>query len=155
MLVSRQFRALARIAALFSGSWAAVGAVIGALGAPSLTGETALVGATSFALMYGTAGGIAGVATALLVARAEVGRQVSDIPTWRLAAWGVIGGVVPVALFGVLGLVAGASLSAVLPLLGVGVIGGGISGTIAGSASAAAKRAQLTAGNESPRFPAT
>jgi hypothetical protein len=143
MAFSRQFRALLTIAGFFAGTWAVAGAAIGAVVGSDATGETALAAAVRFALMYATAGGIAGVTTAWLTARAETGRDLSDIPTWRLAGWGVLGGMAPAAMFGLLGLVAGAPASAVLPLLGLGVVGGGVSGLVAGSASAAAKRVRL------------
>ncbi len=155
MAFSRQFRALLRIAGFFAGTWAAVGAAIGALVGSAATGETVLAAAIRFALMYATAGGIAGTTTAWLAARAETGRQLLDIPTWRLAAWGVLGGVAPAAIFGFLGLIAGAPVSGVLPLLGLGVIGGGVSGLIAGSASAAAKRVRPSEPDPTPRLPAT
>lgn len=153
MALSRQFKALLKIAGFFAGVWAVVGAIIGALvGAPA-TGEAALAAAIRFALMYATAGGIAGTTTAWLAARAETGRQIGEIPTWRLAAWGVLGGVAPAAIFGFLGLVAGAPVSGVLPLLGLGIIGGGVTGLIAGSATAAAKRVGSGDSDTAPRLP--
>ena len=155
MPFSRQFKALLRIAGFFAGTWAVVGAAIGALVGWAATGDSALVAALRVALMYAIAGGIAGTTTAWLAARAETGRQLRDIPTWRLAAWGVLGGVAPAAIFGFLGLIAGAPVSGVLPLLGLGILGGGVSGLIAGSASAAAKRLRPSAPDPAPRFPAT
>jgi len=152
---SKQFTALLRIAVFFAGAWAVVGAVIGALIGAAATGETALAAASRFALMYAMAGGIAGMTTAWLAARAERGRHLRDIPTWRLAGWGVLGGMAPAATFGVLALIAGAPVSGVLALLGLGVIGGGVSGLIAGSASAAAKRVRSSDSDTAPRLPAT
>ena len=155
MAFSKQFRALGRITAFFAGVWAAVGAVLGAVAGPSVTGESALAAAMGFALMYGTVGAIAGATTAVLTARAETGRQLGHIPTWRLATWGVVGGLAPAVLFAALGfVVGGAPVSELLPLLGLGVVSGGVGGLIAGSASAAAKRARLSESNE-PRLPAT
>ena len=148
MAFSKRFRALGRITGFFAGAWAVAGAVIGALAGPSVTGESALAAAIGFALMYGTVGAIAGATTALLVARAETGRQVDDIPTWRLAAWGVVGGMAPAVLFAALAfVVGGAPLSELQPLLGVGVFSGGVGGLISGAVSAAAKRARLSAGS--------
>jgi hypothetical protein len=155
MAFSTKFRALGRITAFFAGLWAAAGAVLGALAGPALTGESALAAAVGFALMYGTVGAIAGATTAFLIARAETGRQLGQIPTWRLAAWGIVGGMAPAMLFATLGfVVGGASVSELLPLLGLGVVSGGAGGLISGSASAAAKRARLSENNE-PRLPAT
>lgn len=156
MAFSKQFRALARITGFFAGVWAAVGAVLGALAGPSITGESILSGAVGFALMYGTVGAIAGATTALLTARAETGRPLSHIPTWRLAVWGVVGGLAPAVLFGALAFfIGGAPVSELLPLLGVGLVSGGVGGVISGSASAAAKRARLTESNTPPRVAAT
>jgi hypothetical protein len=155
MAFSKPFKALLRIAGFFAGTWAVVGAAIGALVGSTATGDTALAAAMRFALMYATAGGIAGTTTAWLAARAETGRQLHDIPTWRLAAWGVLGGAAPAAIFGFLALVAGAPVSGVLPLLGLGVVGGGVGGLIAGSASAAAKRVRPSDPDTVPRLPAT
>jgi hypothetical protein len=89
--------------------------------------------------MYGCVGAIAGLTTALLIARAEHGRDAGSIPTRRMTAWGTLGGVAPAALFGVLGLVAGAPPSAIWPLAGVAVIGGCIGGLITRSTSRAAQ----------------
>lgn len=154
LVFTRQFKALLRIAGFFAASWAVVGAAIGAFVGSDLTGETAVVSAIRFAVMYATAGGIAGTTTAWLAARAERGRQLRDIPTWRLAGWGLLGGVAPAAMFGFLALIAGAPVSGVLPLIGLGVVGGGVSGLIAGSASAAAKKVAPSDNDTAPRLPA-
>ena len=153
MAFSTKFRALARITGFFAAVWAAVGALLGAVAGPSITGESVLAAAMGFALMYGTVGAIAGATTAFLIARAETGRQLGEIPTWRLATWGAVGGVAPAALFAALGfVVGGAPVSELLPLLGLGVVSGGVGGLISGSAAAAAKRARLSQSNE-PRLP--
>ncbi len=153
--MSKQFRALGRITAFFALVWAAVGAVLGALAGPSVTGESAIAAAMGFAFMYGTVGAIAGATTAFLTARAESGRQLGQIPTWRLATWGVVGGLAPAVLFAALGfLVGGTPLRELVPLLGLGVVSGGVGGLISGSASAAAKTARLSESKE-PRLPAT
>ena len=155
MALSKQFRALGRITGFFAGVWAIVGAVLGAIAGPSVTGESAVAAAMGFALMYGTVGAMAGATTALLTARAETGRSLGQIPTWRLAAWGVVGGLAPAVLFAALGfVVGGAPVSELVPLLGLGVVSGGVGGLISGSAAAAAKRARLSA-SSGPRFPAT
>ena len=156
MAFSKQFLALARITAFFAGVWATVGAVLGALAGPSITGESALSSALGSALMYGTMGAIAGASTALLTARAETGRQVSHIPTWRLTIWGVVGGMAPAVLFGTLGFfIGGLPVRELLPLLGLGLVSGGVGGLISGSAVAAAKKARLTESNPPPRVSAT
>ena len=156
MTFSRQFRALVRITGFFAGVWATVGAVVGALTGPSITGESVFSAAIGFALMYGTVGAIAGAATALLTARAETGRQLGQIPTWRLAAWGVVGGMAPAVLFGTLAFfIGGASVGELLPRVGLGVVSGGVGGLVTGSASAAAKRARFPESDQAPRLPAT
>ncbi len=155
MPLSTQFRALLKITGFFAGVWAAIGALLGALIGPALTGDTAVSSAATFALLYGTTGAITGATTAFLTARAEAGRHLGAIPTWRLAAWGVLGGIAPPVLFAMLGLIAGAPMSAVLPLWGQAVVGGALGGLVAGSASAAAKRAHLGEPARTPRLPAT
>lgn len=152
MALSRQFKALLRIAGFFAGTWALVGAAIGAFVGSAGTGETALATVVRLSLMYATAGGIAGTSAAWLAARAETGRQLRDIPTWRLAAWGVLGGVTPAATFGFLAFIAGAPISGVLPLIRLGILGGGVSGLIAGTASAAAKRVPSADPEAAPRL---
>lgn len=155
MALSKQFRALGRITAFFALVWAAVGAVLGALAGPSVTGESVAAAAMGFAFMYGTVGAIAGATTGWITARAESGRQLGQIPTWRLATWGVVGGLAPAMLFAALGfVVGGAPLSELLPLLGLGVVSGGVGGLVSGSASVAAKRARLAKSN-GPHLPAT
>ena len=156
MIFSKQFRALGRITGLFAGVWAAVGAVLGALGGASLPGESLFSAVLGSALMYGTVGAIAGATTALLTSRVERGRQLGAIPTWRLTAWGVVGGMAPAVLFGALALVIGdAPIREVVPLLGLGLGSGAVGGMVSGSASAAAKRARLTGRDEPPRVAAS
>jgi hypothetical protein len=153
---SKQFRALGRITGFFASVWAAVGAVLGALAGPSITGDTALSAAVAFALMYGTVGAIAGASTALLTARAETGRPLSRIPTWRLAVWGVVGGMAPAMLFGTLAFfIGGASVRELVPLLGLGLMSGAAGGLLSGSASVAAKKARLPGSDEPPQLRAT
>jgi hypothetical protein len=153
--LSKQFRALGRITALFAFVWATVGAVLGAVAGASVTGESAAAAMMGFAFMYGTVGAIAGATTSLLTARAETGREVGQVPTWRLATWGVVGGLAPAVLFAALGfVVGGAPLSELVPLLGMGVVSGAFGGLISGAASAAAKRARLSE-TSTPRLGAT
>jgi hypothetical protein len=155
MAFSRQFQALLKIAGFFAGTWGLVGAVVGLFIGSSATGDPVAAAAARFALMYATAGGIAGTTAAWLVARAETGRRLRDIPTWRLALWGVLGGVAPAAIFATLGLVAGAPMGSVVALLGLGVVGGGVSGLVAGSASAIARRVRAPDAAPEPRLPAS
>jgi hypothetical protein len=137
MMMSRQFNALARISGLFGVAWAAVGGSIGLARGPSLIGDERAVAALSFAFMYGCVGAIAGLITALVISRAEHGRDAGSVPRWRMTGWGIVGGVAPAGLFGALGLLAGAPLSAIWPLAGTAVIGGCIGGLITRSTSGA------------------
>jgi hypothetical protein len=140
---SKQFRALGRITALFAGVWAAGGALLGVIAGPSMTGDPAFIAAAGFAVMYGMVGAIAGATTALLIARAEAGHQVGDIPKRRLTMWGVAGGIAPAALFAALGfVVGGASASQLLPLVGLGVLSGGLGGFVSGAAAASVSDGQ-------------
>ncbi len=93
--------------------------------------------------MYAMVGAISGIVMSLLIAHAERRRSVGELHAGRMAAWGVLGGLAPPALFGTLGLLAGAPLMAVLPLAGLGIVGGVIGGVASASAVTAAKRAAL------------
>ena len=136
MSFSKQFRALGRITVLFAGVWATAGAVLGAIAGPSMTEDATLIAAAKFAVMCGLIGAIAGPTTALLIARAEAGHHVAEIPKQRLTMWGIAGGIAPAALFAALGfLVGGASASQLLPLVGLGVLSGGLGGFVSGAAS--------------------
>src|SRR5262245_14245099 len=128
MTLSRQFKAVARISGLFAATWAAVGELIGIAKGPSLMGDGRVAGGLSFAFMYGCGGASAGAITSLVIARAEQGREAGSVPQWRMIVWGVVGGVAPAALLGTVGLVFGAPMSAVRPLLGVAVLGGCLGG---------------------------
>jgi len=145
-MLSRQFKALARISGLFGTAWAAVGGAIGFAVGPSQIGDGRGIAALSFAFMYGCVGAIAGLITAMVISRAERGREAGSVPMWRMTEWGVLGGVAPAALFGALGLLAGAPPSAVWPLAGIAVIGGGIGGLITHSTSSAARNERTVHG---------
>lgn len=141
MALSRQLAALGKTAGFFALAFGAVGVAAGLItGGPVWT----LAGG------YAALGGMSGTFTGLMVARSESGRQIEEVPTWRMAGWGIVGGAAPAGLFAVLGLAFGTSASALLPLLGLGGIGGLLGGAISASASAAAKRNQLEAGATSP-----
>ncbi|NOT08415.1 MAG: hypothetical protein HOP28_09440 [Gemmatimonadales bacterium] len=145
MIMSRQFRALAKVALWFSGVWAAVGAVIAVIttGAAPDGGLLSEIG--THLLMYGTLGAMSGLVTGLVLARGERGRRVEQVSTRRVVGWGVLGGVAPSILFGLLGLVFGAPATVYLPLIGLGVVSAGIGGAVAGSAAAVSKRGALEA----------
>jgi hypothetical protein len=140
MQLSRQFRALGRIAALFAVVWGVSGALLGITVGPSAIGETPIAAAVTFATAYAIGGGIAGIVTALLLSRLEADQDVAHIKPQRLVTWGVIGGVIPAALLATLGLIAGAPIARVWPLMSIGVVGGLIGGLVLGSASAFTKR---------------
>jgi hypothetical protein len=152
MIFSRQFRALGRIAAAFAGAWAVIGGLIAILTGSSDPNGNLLGWVTTHMFMYGTLGAISGLVTALLVA--EAGRQVERLTTRRVVLSGIVGGGAPVALFGTLGLVFGASASALLSLVALGVVSAGLGGAIAASAAAVAKRGEIAKPRTTPRLPA-
>jgi hypothetical protein len=153
MIFSRQFRALGRIAAAFAGAWAVIGGLLAILTGSSDPEGSLLGWVTTHMFMYGALGAISGFVTALLVA--EAGRRVERLTTRQVALWGVIGGLAPVALFGALGLVFGASASALLSLVALGVVSAGIGGAIAASSAAVAKRGESSTPPATPHLPAT
>ena len=153
--MTRQFKALARITALFSGAWAAIAGILAGLRYLTDRDGSLLAHVGTDMIMYGAVGAISGTVTALILARAEAGRQVEQLPTARVATWGMIGGAAPAALFGLLGLVFGAPADSYLPLMGVGIASGGIGAVVAAAGSVAAKRGSLRAADAKPRFPAT
>ena len=103
--------------------------------------------------MFGAVGGISGITTGLLIAKAESGRHINEVPTWRVTLWGFLGAFVPAALF----TLGPPVLGAAVPLLVLGLIGGGIGGALLGSAAtvAAAKGAELREPDEQPKLPTT
>jgi hypothetical protein len=138
MALSRQFKALGKITAFFAATWGAVGVATAAF-TTGLTSSSLL----AFGVAFASAGAISGMATALILARAESGRRVDDIPRWRAALWGVLGGGAPAAVFGTLALLVAGQPSAIVSVLGLGLLGGTIGGTISIAAHAAARRAKL------------
>ena len=155
MIFSRQFRALGRIAVAFAGAWAAIGGLIALLTGASDPDGGLLRWVLTHMFMYAALGAISGLVTALLVARAEAGRQIQQLVTSRFVLWGVLGGLAPVALFGVLGAVFGASAEALVPLAALGVVSAGLGGAVAASSAAVAKRGEIAAPPSPPNFPAT
>jgi hypothetical protein len=148
MAFSRQFKALGRIASFFAAAFGAVGVVAGVI-----TGGFVPSTLMTFAVAYGALGGMSGALTGLLMARSESGRRIEDVETSRIALWGVVGGTAPAALFALLGFIFGGSATALIPLIGLGVVGGALGGAISGSASAAAKRGALKAGESHTQLP--
>jgi hypothetical protein len=153
MSLSPQFRALGRIAGFFASAWAAIGVIVGLARAVTSGGGELLTTIAIFGVEFGLAGGISGIVTSLLVARLEAGHDADALSTWRLAAWGVLGGLAPAALFGALGAAFGAGTGALVPLLGLGIFGGATGGVIAGGAGAVAHRAELPPGPRRPELP--
>jgi hypothetical protein len=146
MAFSRQFKALAKIGGFFAAAWGAVGTIVS-----MVAGGPLLPSLMTFGVMFGAAGGISGIVTALLVARGEADRAVREVPTWRAALWGILGGVAPAA--GLAAIVAASSAPhAVVPLLVLGAVSGLVGGAITGGAVASAKRAERLEGAEQPRL---
>lgn len=150
MALSRQFKALARIGTLFAAAWGGIATLVSVV-----SGGPLLPSFLTFGVMFGAVGGISGLTTGLLIARAESGRKVEDVSIWRVALWGFLGGFAPAGLFGLLGLTFGASAGAIVPLLVLGGISGAVGSAISGSATAAARRGQLRGAEDQPRLPAT
>ncbi len=152
MAVTLQFRALAKLSTLAAIAWAVIGGLLGAFRGAAIIGESPLSAALRFGFMYAIVGAISGIVMSLLIARAERRRSVGELHAGRMAAWGILGGLAPPALFGALGLLAGAPLMAVLPLAGLGIVGGALGGVGAASAVTAAKRAALREPTSPPQL---
>ncbi len=153
MIFTRQFRALLRISSFFAATWAAVGGIIGAFSGPTVIGGSVLGAAATFAIPYGLIGGMAGALTVLLVARLEAGKDVVRVPIWRFTVSGIVGGMAPTTLLSALGLIFGAPVAAVLPLLGIGIVGGALGGAVCAAGSAAAKADNLSEREQQPQLP--
>ena len=149
MAFSRQFKALIRIGTLFAGAWGVLGTVLS-----MLTGGPFVSSLLTYGAMFGVVGGMSGIGTALLVAKGESGKEVGEVPVWRVTSWGFLGGFIPGALFSVFALAVGAS-DVVLPLLAVGVFSGGVGSALSGTAAVAAKRVGSGDAEEQPKLPAT
>ncbi len=147
MAFSRQFKALGRIAGFFAVAWGAMGTLLSVL-----DGRPFVPSLLTFGVMFGAVGGISGITTGLLIAKAESGRRISEVPTWRVTLWGFLGAFAPAALV----TLGPPVLGTAVPLLVLGLISGGIGGALLGStAAAAAKRVELREPDERPRFPTT
>ncbi len=136
MTLSRQFRALGKIGAFFAGAWGVVGTAVSALAGGGLVPSL-----LSYGIMFGAAGGISGIATALLFARGEAGRSIEEISSWRASLWGFLGGFVPAAILAAIVVAEGAA-DMLVPLLVLGTISGGVGGTVSGIAAMSAKRVE-------------
>jgi hypothetical protein len=155
MPFSQQFRALGRVAIVFAGAWAAIGGAVAAFTWVIDRDGSFFSRVAAYLVMYGSAGAISGIITALILARALAGRRVEQVATGRVAGWGMVGGLAPSAFFVLLGLAFGAPSSSYLPLLGLGAVSAGIGAAVAASVFAVAKRGTLATPLEKPHLPAT
>ena len=149
-MFTRQFKALGRIAAFFAGTWGAVGTLLSVLG-----GGPLLPSLLTYGLLFGAVGGVSGLATGLLLARGESGRRFEEVPVWRAALWGFLGGFMPAGLFAGLAIAFGTVAAAIMPLLVLGVVSGTGMAGLAAFVSDAAKKTQLGASDGGPSLPAT
>ncbi len=160
MAFSRQFRALLRLSALWAIPWVALGLVVAVgrwIADPDVRStagplQTWLVG---HGLAYGALGVISGLYLGLLLSRLERGRQWESVGALRLGLWSGFGGAAPAILFAALGLLFGAPLVLLLPLLGLGILGAAGSVVLATSARAAGTRRALAPAADQPRVSAT
>ena len=148
MAFSRQFKALARVSTLFGVAWASIGTLVS-----MFTGGPFLPSLLTFGVMFGVVGCVSGISTALLIARGESGRELGEVPIWRVTIWGFLGGFTPGALFALLALTVG-NTDVLGLLLVVSLFSGGIGSAISGSAAAAAKRVGPENGEDQPKLPA-
>ena len=158
MILSRQFRALLKLAALWTVPWLAIGIAVAvyrwvASGEFPPTDQSLSGWILTHAIGYGALGLISGLYLGLLLARAEQGRRLEQVSTGRVALWSAIGGAAPPVLFGALGMIFDAPAVVYLPLVGLGLAGAAISSTLAVSAFAAAKRRALSRSPDPPTFP--
>ncbi len=154
MALSRQFKALGRIGGLFAGAWGAIATFVGMFGGGTIHPSWFLLSLLTWGIMFGAVGGISGISTALLIARAESGRELGELPVWRVTSWGFLGGFIPGALFALLALTLGWT-DVLVPLLWVSLFSGGVGSAISGSAAAAAKRVGPGDREDQPKLPAT
>ena len=143
MAISRQLRALGKISGFFAAVFGVVGTVVGVFAAGLSPVTLGL-----YATMYGALGAMSGAVTALLVARSEAGRSLNEVSVGRMTLAGVLGGASPAALFALVGLGFGGLGAALVPLIGLGALGGVLGGALSGFAAAAAKRGELGVGDQ-------
>ena len=152
LALSRQFKVMGKIGGLFAGVWGAIGTFVGMFGGGAFHPSFFLPSFLTFGVMFGAVGGISGICTALLIARGESGRELSEVPTWRVTFWGFLGGFTPGALFALLALTLGATDVLGL-LLTVSLASGSVGSAISGSAAAAAKRVEPGDREDQPKLP--
>lgn len=144
---------------VFAGAWAIIGGILALLTSAANPDSGLLGWVVGHMFMYALLGGISGLVTALLVARAETGRQLQQLVPGRFVVWGVLGGLAPVVIFGLTGLVIGASTEALLALAALGGVNAVLGGAVAASAATVAKRGELVslppdqAASSIPRIP--
>jgi hypothetical protein len=160
MTFSRQFRALLKLAGLWSVPWTTLGVVVAIIrwvAIPDLHSTIPSLGSwiLNHALGYGALGAISGLYLGLLLARIEGGRRAVDIPLRRIALWSGLAGAVPPVLFAGLGLVFGAPTGVFLPLLGLGAFSAVISGGLATTTLAEVQRRALSKSENRPKLGAT
>lgn len=157
-MLSRQFKALCRVALVWALAWAVVGLGLGlwywsrSHPAPGQRLSFA-IGIFTDLLMMAVLGAISALCAALALARAEHGRGVDTIPVWRAAVWGGLAGLVPQLLIILLVPLFGlrlAQLPFIFSPMGIGII----SGVLAGGSVAIAKRRALGETPEPARLPA-
>ena len=158
MIFSRQFRALLKLAGLWTIPWLAIGVAVAvyrwvASGEFPPTDQSLAGWILTHVIGYGALGLISGLYLGLLLARGEQRRRLEQVSTGRIALWGALGGAAPPVLFGALGLIFGAPAVVYLPLVGLGLVSAAISSSVAVSALLAAKRRALTQPPETPTLP--
>lgn len=155
VIFSRQFRALLKLAGLWTIPWLAIGVAVAvyrwvAAGDFPPTDQSLAGWILTHLIGYGALGLIAGLYLGLLLARGEQRRRLEQVSTGRIALWGAVGGAAPPVLFGALGLIFGAPAVVYLPLVGLGLASAAISSSVAVSAFVAAKRRTLQEPPEAP-----
>ena len=160
MGLSRQFRALLRLAALWAIPWTAIGAALAVFrwvtsGDLPPTDQSLAAWIGLHAVAYGALGLISGLDVGLLLAHAERGRRVEELSPRRVALWSTIGGAGPAGVFALLAWGFGSPTIVYLPLLGLGLVSAAISGGLAVAGLAMAKRPPLPRPQDPPRLGAT
>ena len=146
-MFSRQFRALFRLAALWAGPWLLLGLL---MGWRSWTSQSDLPGSRDpfslggwlflHALVYAMIGVISGTVAGLVIAHFERGQETGSLSPRRVAAWGALGGLAPLAFLGALGLAFGLPNPSIVPLLVIGLANSALTAGVTASALSVAKR---------------
>lgn len=143
MPLSKQFKALGRIAASFAAVWAVIGT-----GLSVLAGGPLLASFWTFGTLAGAVGGLSGLTTGLALARAESGRDLDEMPHWRAGAWGFLGGFGPAGLLSAIAVVFGPTPGIVAPLLALGLGSGGVVGAASVTMSVMSRRKRVSGGTD-------